>query len=82
MSKGNPIVKVRVPRDVLAEVNNAIDSHARRSSREPHTMSSWLLDAIKEKLAHIARSKKSSAKRRRSETVAHPLDIPDMSQLD
>lgn len=56
MSKGSQIVPVRIEPALLAEIDAAV----RRSmdSFDPHTRSSWILSAIREKLAHQRRGKR------------------------
>lgn len=64
MSKGNPVIKFRCPKDVLAEIQAEVDRTI--NNNEPHTVSSWLLKAAKEKLRHC----KAGRKRNHSSQVA------------
>lgn len=60
MSKGNPIIPVRLTPELIAEIEAAIeranDSTA-RADKEPYTVSEWIRSAIREKLAHGARGR-------------------------
>lgn len=59
MSKGSPIVQVRVPADLLEEINNSIASCNENRQGEPYTLSSWILTAVHERLNKLARSSKT-----------------------
>ena len=63
MSKGNPIIKLRVSREKLAEINSAIDSANVSRREEEYRISSWIRAAIEEKLAHLKRSKRKKQKK-------------------
>ncbi len=59
MSKGSPIVPIRVPSDLLARIDQQIaDSNPRRSA-EPWTRSAFILSAVAEKLAKMERGRKT-----------------------
>jgi hypothetical protein len=62
MSKGSRIVGIRVEADLEAAIETAIASANYHSRIEPHTLSSWIKAAIREKLAHIQRSKRKGKK--------------------
>lgn len=65
MGKGSPRITVRVCPLKLAEIMAAIKAYNEGSSQiKHHTLTSWVLDAIDEKLDHARRSKESSKKRR------------------
>ncbi len=57
MSKGNDIYKARLTRDLVAEVEVTIESRNRHSRNTPWDMSAFIRAAIREKLAHMARSR-------------------------
>lgn len=67
MSKGNPIIKLRVSREKLAEIMSAIDSANVSRREEEYHVSSWIRAAIEEKLAHLKRSKRKKEKRQEDE---------------
>jgi hypothetical protein len=56
MSKGSQVVTVRIPAELLALMDQAVarSVHARRDG--PWTRSSFIVDAIEEKLNKMARS--------------------------
>jgi len=74
MSKGNPVVQVRVPMETLQEVNDTIAKRNATTSGEFHTLSSFVLAAIREKLDKMKRSRRP---RRRARGRA-----PEISALD
>lgn len=57
MSKGNPIIPVRVEPLMLALVEEAITAANERRREAEYTVSEWIRQAIREKLAHLRRSK-------------------------
>ena len=72
MSRGNPIVQMRVDEEFLAMIDAAIASRNEHSREAPWTRSDWLRQAAMDKLAHIKRSK---AKKRRNEKSATSEDM-------
>lgn len=63
MSQGNPIIHLRIPKELLAEVNIVIITTGQTCQGEPWNLSSWILQAIKDKLAHQDRARKASLRR-------------------
>jgi hypothetical protein len=64
MSQGSPHVHVRVPRELLlALVTESQGSFSRRRGR-PHNPTSFVQDAIREKIAHMQRSRKPRKRKR------------------
>ena len=57
MSRGNPIVQMRVDEEFLAMIDEALASRNEHSREAPWTRSDWLRQAALDKLAHIQRSK-------------------------
>jgi hypothetical protein len=55
MSKGSPIIRVRVPAALLAQVEAKVE-RSQDSKDEPYTLSSWIISAIREKLYKNKRS--------------------------
>lgn len=62
MSKGSPIVPIRIPAELLALVDEQIASSNTRRGDEPWTRSAFIIAAIKEKLDKMERSRKSKKK--------------------
>jgi hypothetical protein len=57
MTKGNPKLIVRVPGQLIDEMRLAIAQRNRRTRDEPWVMSDFVRVAIRDKLAHIKRSR-------------------------
>jgi len=57
MSKGSQIIPVRIPEDLLAVVQQTIQSANSKRRHEPYTVSSWIRQCVAEKLSHLKRSK-------------------------
>lgn len=64
MSAGNPIVKVRIPRELVEEIELAIENRNARVRAEPWTFSEFLRVAIDDKLRHMERSRRPKAKKK------------------
>lgn len=58
MSKGSPIVPVRIPIDLLEAIDREIGAVNVRRTKEPYYRSSFILDAVREKLDKYARGRK------------------------
>ena len=65
MSKGSTIVPVRIPADLLAEVDATCTRLVATSACEPPDRSQFIRRAIREKLDHYRRSRRRRAPRRR-----------------
>lgn len=63
MSRGSPIIRVRVPAELLARIEAKV-LRSQDSKDEPYTLSSWIISAIREKLGKHARSNKGRPGRR------------------
>jgi hypothetical protein len=57
MSKGSPIVNLRIPSDRLSLLDAEIDKVNRTRRDAPYTRSSFILAAIDDKLKHLKRSR-------------------------
>jgi hypothetical protein len=64
MSKGSPIIPIRINQIDLDRIEAAVRTTNRRRNLAPYTRSSWIMAAIQDKLDHMARSKKAKAKKR------------------
>lgn len=62
MAKGNPIVPLRLNPKLIAIVDAAIASANVVRKEEPYTRSSWIKEAIRQKLSHLDRSKRKGRK--------------------
>lgn len=58
MSQGSPRVTVRIPRGLLAEIQQVIDARNGRSPLPPWDLTGFLLQAIRDKLSHMKRSRR------------------------
>jgi len=58
MSKGNQVIPVRFPKELLTQVENAVQSANATRAAEPYTVSSWIRKCIEEKISHLQRSRK------------------------
>lgn len=63
-SKGTPITCLRIPPDLLDQIDQAIARAADHLPDEPYTRTSWIISAIKEKLRHQERGRKRARRRR------------------
>lgn len=68
--KGSPMVSVRVPQPILDQVLAAIARSQHTRHIEGYCVSTWLLAAIEEKLAHLERSRKPRPRRRPASEAA------------
>lgn len=64
MSKGSPVVPVRIPAELLEQVNAAVEEINIRRIDEPLTRNGWIVRAMKDALA----KRKRSATRKRKGT--------------
>jgi hypothetical protein len=56
MARGSPLVSIRIPDELLALVDQAVARSVDRRRDGPWTRSGFILRAIEEKLAKMARS--------------------------
>ncbi len=63
MSRGTPITALRIPHDLLTLVESAIQSANYCRKEAPYTKTSWIVAAIREKLAKGLRGRRSSRRR-------------------
>lgn len=79
MTKGNPIIKCRIPWQWLAKIDRAIEVHNTTQYHcEEWDLSAFIRDCIRERLDKPARSKKAKAKsaanKVRSKAECQPVD--------
>jgi len=71
MSKGTPIVTLRVSNELRNRINESIASANYYTKIEPYTLSSWILHAVKEKLDKIERGRKKGKNGAANETIVN-----------
>lgn len=69
MSKGSKIIPVRIPDELLTDLENAVKSANSTRREMPYTVSAWIRKCVEEKLAHLKRSRKRPPGR-----TGHPRD--------
>lgn len=74
MAKGNPIVLVRLTPEILAQIHGAIEGRNRRTREEPWDRSGFIRIAIREKLHHMRRSRRSRGRRPATANGAKPTE--------
>jgi len=62
MSKGSPIVAFRMSSVMMGDLELAVEKANKQNRDEPYTLSSWVKKAVMEKLAHLKRSGRKTAK--------------------
>ncbi len=62
MSTGSPIVPIRIPAELLATLDAEVSRSATTRSAEPWTRSSFIIAALREKIAHQQRSRNRKRK--------------------
>ena len=72
MAKGNPIALVRLTPEILAQIQDAISGRNGRTREEPWDRSSFIRIAIREKLQHMRRSRRSRGRRSAAANGATP----------
>lgn len=68
-SKGNPIVSARIPADLLDEVAELIERRNEWTHNEPWTLTGFIVDAIREKVAKMERSRRARRRKRPADRV-------------
>lgn len=63
MSKGSPIITLRIPAELLANVQVVVAETGANCKGEPWNLTTWILQAIKDKLAHQQRAREASKRR-------------------
>ena len=62
MSKGSPRIILRIPQEVVDQIEYCITTANCSRRGEPYDVSSWIRAAIVEKIAHVKRSRKQPGK--------------------
>jgi hypothetical protein len=77
-SKGSPIKPIRFSESLLEEIMGALKSANRSRQQEEYDFSEWVRQACREKLGHLARSKKP---RRAKDGTERGIPLKDPNQL-
>jgi hypothetical protein len=77
MSKGSPIVTFRIQTELKDEMEKAIESVNQHTAGEPYTVSRWICTAIKQRLDHLARSR-----RHNSDSIPRQPKTPKATKAD
>lgn len=64
MSKGSPIVPLRIPAELLAAIDADVERSIQCDQHPRSTRTAWILSAVLEVLRHRERAKKSRGRRR------------------
>jgi len=80
MSKGSPIVSVRVNPLLLASIDNVVARINKRRREEPLTRSTFILNCVLDKFDHLERSLKS--KRPKQATPGGKIIDPEHAALN
>lgn len=62
MSRGSPIVPVRISPELLSQLKSLLEERNQRSSGAEWSMSDYIRSALAEKVAHTMRSRKGRKK--------------------
>jgi hypothetical protein len=65
VSAGSPRVTLRIPAPLLDRIKEAIERNNQRVKDEPWVYNTWIIDAIRDKLAHQDRGRLQHASRAR-----------------
>lgn len=63
MSKGSPIIHLRMKPDDVARLDGTIERINQRRKEEPYTRTTFILAAIEAKMDHLERSAKKTKKK-------------------
>jgi len=63
MSKGTRVYTLRIDEATMEQISGNIERANEYRREVPYTLTSWILAAIREKMAHGKRSRKPRAKR-------------------
>jgi len=77
MSKGNVIVPIRIPPTELAAIDEQIKRSLGKRKAGDYNRTSWIIQAIREKLNHLARSNPKDVSHDPVSPIASPVqDAP------
>jgi hypothetical protein len=72
VSTGSPVIPLRIPRELLAEIQAAMERASHYRQGEPWTRSGFILAAIREKLQKMERSRMSGKRKRKAKENVEP----------
>lgn len=75
MSKGSKVVPVRIPNDLMEEIRRALNERKDARTMKPINFSTWVRQAIREKIAHARRSRA-----RRAPKTVEPVTYEDFDE--
>jgi len=64
MSKGSPVITVRVPQEVIDRIERHLERINLRRKEEPYTLRTFISQAIADKIDHVERSLESARKKK------------------
>lgn len=73
-SKGSPIVTLRIPADLLAQVERAVESNNDHRSGQPYDRTAWIIQAIRERLDKQRRGARGKAR------AGRPTEAPSVPE--
>lgn len=65
MSRGTKHTILRLAPELLARIHEAIDQNNSRRADEPYNLTSWIRQAIEERLAKLERGRKANERKRK-----------------
>lgn len=75
MSKGTPVRSIRIGSDLWAVMNEVIGQVNERRKEQPYDVSAFVRAAVRDKIAHIMRSRKKG--KGKPAPITDPLDQAD-----
>jgi len=72
---------MRIDNELVKAIDMQIARHNRRKNAEPITRSSWIRDAIRERLTHLRRAKNARERRKASNAEPKPTTAMDTADM-
>lgn len=76
-NRGSPLVALRIPKQLLQQIDKQIESCNRTRREEPYTRSSFIIAALVERFEKYGRARKAS-KRKKGPTQQELLDAANV----
>lgn len=70
MSRGTPLTPLRLSAELLDRIDAEVERQNRTRAEEPYNRTSWIRQAIEERLAKLERGRKAGQKRADEQTIA------------
>src|SRR5712671_5220592 len=80
MSKGTPVKTIRIAQELLDVIEQALRRTKPAMFEGDDTLTTYILDAIKQRLNHLQRAKKSGKKPKKPESVVQVFKCEECSQ--